>query len=245
MRRGGSAGRCPSGGAGRRATAQAGRPRRMSSMKEVRFPRAPTSMKTRKPSSWSASIVSRKRTGLVQCSTSSSRIAAGSSGTGRRTCTTTAATRRRRPAAARRSRGGPRRTARTAACGPRGRRGALADERPRRSRSRWPARPPSASPTRTTWWGQLSIARNSSPPASPAIRSAPSASRPSASSTAFGTSWRWVGVGVGGVQPVAERRQPLVGLDVQRTGGHRRRVLAAAVAERSRRIGGTSRLITA
>ena len=48
-----------------------------------------------------------------------------------------------------------------------------------------------ASPTRTTWWGQLSIARNSSPPADPAIRSAPAASHPSASSTAFGTSWRW------------------------------------------------------
>ena len=64
------------------ATAQNGRPRRMSSMKAVRLPRGPTSTKTRAPPSCSASMVSRKRTGLVQCSTSSSRICAGSSGYG-------------------------------------------------------------------------------------------------------------------------------------------------------------------
>ena len=62
------------------ATAQNSRPRRMSCTNVVMFPRGPDSRNTRAPSSCSASIVSRNRTGLVQCSTISSRICCGSSG---------------------------------------------------------------------------------------------------------------------------------------------------------------------
>ena len=39
------------------------------------------------------------------------------------------------------------------------------------------------------------------------------------------------GVGVGGVEPVTEQGEPLVGLDVEHARGDRRRVLARAVAD--------------
>ena len=94
-----------------------------------------------------------------------------------------------------------------------------------------PARPPPASPTRTAWWGQLSIARYSSPPACSAIRSALVGVAAERQQHRGRHVVARGGVGVGGVQPVAERRQALVGLDVERAGGHRRGVLAGAVPE--------------
>ena len=57
------------------------------------------------------------------------------------------------------------------------------------------------------------------------------ASAPIASSTAAGDLVALGGVGVGRVQAEAEAPQPLVGLDVERAGGHRGGVLAGAVAE--------------
>ena len=215
-------------------------------MNEVMFPRGPTSTKTRAPSSWSASIVSRKRTGPGPVLDQQLADRLGTvRGRARPSCTTTAAAGRRAHRQPREGRaqvlgeGREQRRVHGAVVGqllahqpladrdlarPRGRCG-LADEH----------RLVGAVVHREV---QLAAGLAGDPAGARGV-GADRQQHCRRHLVALG------GVGVGGIQSVAEGRQPLVGLEVEGARTPSPPSARRCCGRASRRSGGTSRRITA